>query len=141
MGDLGNGVQEGEIVKVLRLVMGVDDTQPDRLQFFPRMPYGWREIAVEKYPVVFERSGRMAIAHLRYKLERTDDEMNLTIASDRDLGPVTIRLGPFAKQPTASSIRFNDKIPTGTSAEHSGDSWWMRFTAPVGPVNGSGNAQ
>ena len=49
MGDLGNGVQEGEIVKTLRIVMGVDDTQPDRLQFFPRMPYGWKEMDVEKY--------------------------------------------------------------------------------------------
>ncbi len=53
-GDLGNGVQEGEIVKTLRLVMGVDDTHLERLQFFPRMSYDWNEVAVSKYPVVFE---------------------------------------------------------------------------------------
>ncbi len=56
-GDLGNGVQEAEIVKTLRLVIGVDDTVPGHLQFYPRMPYGWSEMAVEKYPVLFESSG------------------------------------------------------------------------------------
>src|SRR5208282_4681958 len=71
MGDLGNGVQEAEIVKTLRLAIGVDDTQPNRLRFFPRMPYGWSEMAVKKYPVVFGRSGKMKTAFLRYKLERS----------------------------------------------------------------------
>ena len=48
MGDLGNGVQEGEIVKTLRMVIGMDDTHPDRLQFFPRLPYDWKQIEVGK---------------------------------------------------------------------------------------------
>ena len=128
MGDLGNGVQEGEIVKTLRIVMGIDDTQPARLQFFPRMPYGWKEITVEKYPVVFERAGKMGIANLKYRLERAGDEMKLTIAADAELGPVAIRLGPFEKQPVASSVRVNGKIPDRASIERSGDSWWVRFT-------------
>ena len=38
MGDQGNGVQEAEIVKTLRLIIGVDDTQPARLQFFRECP-------------------------------------------------------------------------------------------------------
>ena len=54
-GDLGNGVQEAEIIKTLRLVIGVDDTQPDRLQFYPRLPLKWTEITVKKYPVLIKR--------------------------------------------------------------------------------------
>ena len=59
-GDLGNGVQEAEIVKVFRILIGVDDTCPQRLRIMPRLPYSWNEVVVEKYPVLFEREGRRA---------------------------------------------------------------------------------
>jgi hypothetical protein len=138
IGDLGNGVQEGEIVKTLRIVMGVDDTQPDRLQFFPRMPYDWKEIAVQKYPLVFESSGRLETAFLSYTLKRSGNAMDLRILSDKNLGTVVVRLGPFANQPKAPSVRVNGKRPAGTSVEQSGDSQWIRFAMPVGPVPGTG---
>ena len=112
-------------------MIGVDDTQPNRLQFFPRMPYGWKEMAVEKYPVVFERAGKMGIAHLNYKLSRAGEKMNWEIFSDTELGSVAMRLGPFENQPDASSALINGKCPEKTSIEHSGDSWWMRFTMVV----------
>lgn len=128
-GDLGNGVQEAEIIKNLRLVIGMDDTQPGRLRFFPRMPYDWNEIAVDKYPVLFERDGKMQTAFLRYKLVRSGSRMKLTIASSKELGPVAMRLGPFQKQPGTSSVLINGKRPNA-SVEQSGDSWWVRFTMP-----------
>jgi len=134
IGDLGNGVQEGEIVKTMRIVIGADDTHPDHLQLFPRMPYGWEEIAIEKYPIVFDASGKLKTAFLSYKLKRSGDQMDLKISSDKDLGPVVMRLGPFTKQPEASSVRVNGKSPAGTSVEHSGDSWWIRFAMPIGQV-------
>ena len=131
MGDLGNGVQEAEIVKMFRLVLGVDATQPDRLQFYPRMPYGWNKITVDKYPVLFEAAGKTGTTFLRYQLERTLKGMNLKISAEKALGPVAMRLGPFEKPPDTSSIRENGQIPAGAVVEHSGDSWWVRFTAPV----------
>lgn len=137
VGDLGNGVQEGEIVKMLRILIGVDDTQPWRLQIFPRMPYGWTEMTVNKYPVAFERAGQMATTQLQYRLERAGRKMKLTIAADTDLGPVLIRLGPFAQRPGSFDVRVNGQIPTGNTVEHSGDSWWVRFTAMVGQVRRS----
>jgi hypothetical protein len=97
------------------------------------MPYGWSEMAVEKYPVLFERSEKMETALMHYKLERSTKGMNLAIASDKELGPVAMRLGPFEKQPDVSNIQVNGKSQEG-SVEHSGDSWWVRFTTPVGPV-------
>jgi hypothetical protein len=132
-GDLGNGVQEAEIVKALRIVIGVDDTQPQRVRIFPRMPYGWNEIAVQKYPVLFKRAGKTDTALLHYKLERRDAQMNLNVSSDKVLGSVTARIGPFAQRPSASSVRVNGKPPARPSIEHSGDSWWVRFTMTVGP--------
>ncbi len=134
MGDLGNGVQEAEIVKALRLVIGVDDTQPNRLQFYPRMPYDWDEMAVTKYPVLFEDSGKMETAYLAYKLVRTAKGMKLKIAADQQLGPVVMRLGPFGKQSEASNISINGQSPDDVVVEHSGDSWWAKFTMSVGPA-------
>lgn len=133
IGDLGNGVQEGEIIKMLRIVIGVNDTQPYRLQFFPRMPYDWKVIAVEKYPLVFSLAGKVQTAFLDYKLKRSGDKMDLRISSDKDIGQVAVRLGPFAKQPQARSVRVNGKVPAGASVEHSGDSWWLIFRTSVGP--------
>lgn len=133
LGDMGNGVQQAEIIKALRLMIGVDDTQPSRLQFFPRMPYGWSDMAVEKYPVLIERSGKTESALLRYKLNRSGDAMKLAISSDKELGPVVMRLGPFEKKASVSTVLVNGTHPE-VSVEQSGDSWWARFTMPVGPV-------
>ena len=132
-GDLGNGVQEAEILKTLRLVIGVDDTQPDRLRIFPRMPHGWSEITVEKYPVLFARNGKVQTGLLRYKLTRSTKQMKLAIASSKELGPVAMRLGPFENQFEALNVLVNDKHPEA-SVEQSGDSWWTRFTVPAVPV-------
>jgi hypothetical protein len=134
MGDLGNGVQEAEIVKMLRLVIGVDDTRPDRVRFFPRMPYGWKEIAVKKYPLLFQNSGKTGQTFLDYKLERVKDGMKLKIACDQTPGTVAVRLGPFESEPQLSKILVNGKNPTGPSMEHSGDSWWVRFNENIGPA-------
>jgi hypothetical protein len=134
MGDLGNGVQEAEIVKMLRLVIGVDDTRPERLQFYPRMPYDWNEITVTKYPVLIEKSGQPETTFLQYKLNRSDDGMKLEISADETIGPVAMRLGPFHQQPDVSKIRVNGEDAPGATAEHSGDSWWVRFAANVGPA-------
>ncbi|MGH8022346.1 MAG: hypothetical protein ACRED1_02105, partial [Limisphaerales bacterium] len=121
-GDLGNGVQEGETIKTLRLVIGLDDTHPARLQFYPRMPYDWNKIAVEKYPVVFENSGQMETAFLRYTLKRTRRGMTLKMAANRDLGVVNMRLGPFEKKPMASDVRVNGRHPSHADIVRSGDS-------------------
>lgn len=136
IGDLGNGVQEGEIVKMLRIVVGVDDTQPNRLQLFPRMPYDWKVITVEEYPLVFSSAGELQTALLNYKLKRSGDKMDLRISSDKAIGPVAVRLGPFAEQPQVRSIRVNGKVPAGASVEHSGDSWWILVKISVGPIAG-----
>jgi hypothetical protein len=60
--------------------------------------------------------------------------MSLDIAADRPLGPVSMRLGPFAKQPTAADVLVNGKHPSQSNIAQSGDSWWVSFTTPIGPT-------
>jgi hypothetical protein len=131
-GDQGNGVQEAEIVKTMRLIVGVDDTQPNRLRVFPRMPYGWNEIGVSDYPLFDGRE----TAHMHYVLRRTgtaavDEGMNLQIGADRNLGPLVLRVGPFANRPAITSIRVNGEAPAHAALEQSGDSWWVRWTQDI----------
>ncbi|MGB7264567.1 MAG: hypothetical protein WBC92_03585, partial [Terracidiphilus sp.] len=133
-GDLGNGVQEAEIVKVFRILIGVDDNEPQRLRVMPRLPYGWSEIAVDKYPAFVNLEGKRETAMLRYDLRRAAGRMSLEISADRALGAVAVRLGPFEKRPETADVLVNGKSPMGSSVEQSGDSWWVSFTTPVGPV-------
>jgi hypothetical protein len=59
--------------------------------------------------------------------------MELEIASDQEIGPVAMRLGPFEKQPDTGSVLVNGQRPE-SSIEHSGDSWWVKFTMPSIPA-------
>lgn len=135
IGDLGNGVQEAEIVKMLRLVIGVDDTKPQRIQFYPRLPYDWNEISVSNYPLLIESSGGINTALMRYKLKRFDGGMKLEISADapEPAGAwkqnllIAMRLGPFEERPEISKIQVNGQEPAGAQVEYSGDSWWVRF--------------
>jgi hypothetical protein len=145
-GDQGNGVQEAEIVKVFRLLIGVDDNDyphkvpveqaiSQHLRIMPRLPYGWSEIAVSKYPALVDYDdGKREIAYLRYELRRAGNRMTLDISADRPIGPVAMRLGPFEKQPMAADVLVNGKHPTDAKIEQSGDSWWVSFTTPIGPA-------
>ena len=133
-GDHGNGVQEAEIVKMFRILIGVDDNQPQRLRIFPRMPYGWNEIAVERYPVLSENLGKTETVLMQYKLERSANRMTLEISSNKELGPIPIRLGPFNQQPRATSVLINGRSPDNATVQYSGDSWWVEFSAKVGPA-------
>jgi len=138
-GDQGNGVQEAEIVKMCRILVGVDDDEPQRLRVMPRMPYGWTEIAVAKYPALVERDGRIETAQLRYDLRRVNGHLSMEISADRPLGSVAMRLGPFEKQAQISDVLVNGKHPAEEKVEQSGDSWWVSFTAPVGSVAATAN--
>jgi hypothetical protein len=127
-GDLGNGVQEGEIVKALRIVIGVDDCQPSRLRVMPRMPYGWSEMTVDKLPALVQTADGPQLAAFGYTLRRDGRKMTLEMTSDKSLGAVAFRLGPFKKDPGTPSASVNGEKAVGTK-EFSGDSWWIRINA------------
>jgi hypothetical protein len=131
-GDQGNGVQEAEIIKAMRLVIGVDDTRPERLQLLPRMPYGWSEISVERYPVLVEHEGKRETALVGYKLERSATRMTLEVSSNRQLGLVALRLGPFDHKPGTANVLINGRLPQNAAIQYSGDSWWIACKAVIG---------
>ena len=118
-GDLGNGVQQAEIVKALRVVIGIDDSSPKTLKLCPRMPYGWTSIRVGRFPLA---TG----AHISYMLKRVAGGYRFYVTSDKPLPAVRIRLGPFKTMPKLTSPGRTAK------AQRSGDSWWAGVDLPAG---------
>lgn len=127
-GDLGNGVQEAEIIKTLRIIIGVDNPQPGELRLLPRVPYGWNKIEIKDYPIWLKNGER---ANLRYTLTRDKKGMRMELSTDRELCQLEVRLGPFSQKPRLGGGTTEGKTLEGKS-ERSGDSWWVRFSVPEG---------
>jgi hypothetical protein len=90
-------------------------------------------MSATRYPVLFTHSGKTDTALLDYKLQRSDGGMKLKISASEEIGPVAMRFGPFETQPEISKVHINGKSPANAVTEHSGDSWWVKFTADIGP--------
>ena len=64
--DLGNAVQQAEIVKCARLLAGIDDLDPSRpLRVLPRLPERWSGIRADHFPVRLP-GGKNETVSLRY---------------------------------------------------------------------------
>lgn len=123
-GDLGNGVQQAEIVKALRIVIGVDDTSTDALRICPRLPNGWTGIDVTDYPVLISRAGKPETARVSYKLRRVGSGTELALTSDIPLGKIDLRLGPFPAHMKSARV-YADGSTYRVAARYSGDSAWI----------------
>lgn len=130
-GDLGNGVQQAEIVKAIRLIIGIDDNKPGRLCIMPRLPYGWTGISISDYPAVVGFGAEREVVPIGYDLQRKGDSMTLSVKAAKPLGDVSLRLGPFKMDPSGRKVLLNGKPARATMAR-SGDSWWASAVANVG---------
>lgn len=130
-GDLGNGVQQAEIVKAIRLVIGIDDSSQKQLTLCPRMPYGWEAITVGNVPTMIDQNGKWATASLGYTLKKTGAGMAMHVTSDKPLPKVDMRLGPLRRGVKQVVVTVNGSSLTA-AIERSGDSSWTRFAVPAG---------
>jgi hypothetical protein len=89
--DLGNAVQQGEIVKSGRLIIGIDDNREDGLCLVPRIPNDWTSINVENY-IACVCGNRYSIS-MRYV--RLDGGYELSFQTDKNIPLKYIRIGPF----------------------------------------------
>jgi hypothetical protein len=119
-GDHGNTAQQVEILKVIRLIAGIDDLTPGRLTLVPRLPAGLTEMIVEDYSVLDAVCGN---ATVNYRLERRKDGM---VFECRRTGtnPMRVRLGPF---PADARLRAT---PQPTRTVRSGPGQWAWFEFP-----------
>ncbi len=102
--DLGNGVQQAEIIKCARLIAGIDDLDRSRgLRLIPRLPNRWNSIQVKDYPVTLRdyTTRKFAYTYRRIKPGETGRVVALCgdsgYAMDFDTGVELdyLRMGPF----------------------------------------------
>jgi len=105
-GDLGNSVQQAEIVKCARLLVGVDDLRPEAgLTLLPRLPGGWATIEVADYPAVIVSGGEARRSTLGYTYARTADGYSMEFHGADAVDLLTIRVGPFPNDGREISVR------------------------------------
>ena len=95
--DLGNCVQQAEIVKAGRLLIGLDDLNPaDGLTIIPRLPSTWKTIEVQDYPVIaMDKNGNFLRTRVKYHYKRIENGFEFSLETDDPIRMGQIRLGPF----------------------------------------------
>ena len=95
--DLGNAVQQGEIVKAGRLLIGLDDLDPEGgLNIIPRLPATWNGIEVEDYPVIAtDHQGKYLRTRIKYRLDRIENGYRFQLETIDAIKMGQVRIGPF----------------------------------------------
>jgi len=133
IGDLGNGVQQAETIKTIRLVMGIDNTGGEyQLRFVPRLPMDWTGIKIANHPVWIEdANGVPQRIDVGYSLKRNGRGLLFTVTSETALPELGIRLGALKKPDPAFGVLLNGEYIESTTAK-SGDSYWVTCVIPAG---------
>ena len=122
-GDHGNSVQQGEILKGIRLVLGVDDLDPEHLRLMPRLPDFCDELDVRKYPVMVRHRGAVQETRADLTVARRGATWRLRAAFELPPPRVSVRLGPFASC-ARGPVRLDGRTVPGRWVA-SGDSAWV----------------
>ncbi len=95
--DQGNAVQQAEMVKAGRMMLGLDDLDPDRgLAFVPRLPDNFSGFSAEDYPVCDRNGeGRIEKVPTQYVFSRVEGGYRLRFSSARPVRIDRLRIGPF----------------------------------------------
>jgi hypothetical protein len=98
--DLGNGVQQAEIVKAGRLLVGLDDLNPAAgLTIIPRLPDTWKTIEVQDYPVIaMDKQGYPVRTGVNYHYSRLERGYEFSLETTDAIRLGQVRLGPFDTQ-------------------------------------------
>lgn len=132
-GDLGNLMQQVEILKMIRLLPGIDDRASDTgLTLIPRLPNAWSRIEARSWPIrIADADGRWTRAHIDFSYERLPDQSyRLELHCDRAIRIASIRMGPYSKP--------NDSLLKSPARqwrwEKQGDAWFAyleNFETPL----------
>ena len=94
MGDHGNTAQQVEVIKVIRLMIGIDDmaaSHPDKLNVMPRLPECVNKIEVSGFKTLNSGGG---LCYISYAFERGESMLRFTGDFSRYQGEINLRLGP-----------------------------------------------
>ncbi len=96
-GDHGNAVQQAEIIKVMRLVIGLDDlSREGKLKIIPRLADTFDGIDVKDFTLHLMKRGAVRRQRCAYAYFRTENGYRLIFSPESSVEIDYIRFGPFA---------------------------------------------
>jgi hypothetical protein len=108
--DLGNAVQQAEIIKEARLMVGADDLSGKGYRLIPRLPSYMTRAEVKELPVrLSDGVSRISFVYSRgaqYPVFATDGNVSYSFGLDSGEKPEYVRFGPFGQ----SDIQTNGKL-------------------------------
>lgn len=108
-----------DAAKAVRIMLGVDDNDPDRLRIIPRYPLEWKEASIRDYPVL-TGTKRQKIG---YTYRRTDAGEIFEYELENAPPAMSVRFGPLAPSRDVGRALVNGS-EVEFRQEHSGDSEW-----------------
>ena len=94
--DQGNAVQQAEVCKIGRMMLGLDDLRPQEgLCLIPRLPDDFSGMEAEKYPVTVMEGNQRRQVPISYRYVRTEKGYKLELKSPQLLQVNRVRFGPF----------------------------------------------
>ena len=135
-GDLGNLMQQTEILKMIRIVAGIDDrANSEGLTLIPRLPNSWSGIEARKWPVrIPDASGLWTRAFIDFRYDRLPaGGYRLSLSSEKPLPFSSIRIGPYPK----AGILPQYQQAKRWRWSQEGEGWFLHaedFTSPLGKI-------
>lgn len=109
--DLGNAVQQAETIKSIRLMIGIEDMQPQKgLNFVPRMPIGFDKIHVSNYKVAKSVGENIVKTPIGFGYFKTENGYKAVIKCVGGIKVDTLRFGPYPKGTKGLTIGDYDYV-------------------------------
>ena len=111
--DLGNGVQQAEIVKLARIMIGVDDFDyPNGIKLIPRLPKNWQYLSVKDFPTADGKtvSYRYSRTPEQGAVEITDGKQSYYLTLTPNEAVTEVRVGPFDTANITADLPVRDVV-------------------------------
>jgi len=119
-GYLGQDSHLADSQKALRIMLGIDDNNPDKLRLVPRFPSSWNEMAIRDFPVLTGKSRQK----INYSYYRTKNGQTFNYGFEQPVNNMSLRLGPIPADKKVVSVWVNGKSQAFAPLS-SGDSKWV----------------
>ncbi|RMD82551.1 MAG: hypothetical protein D6820_03520 [Lentisphaerae bacterium] len=121
-GDEGGARKVALFLELVRLMIGLDDHDPDVLYFYPRIPRSWTGLKLTNWPISHRFDhGRTSKIELDY--QRTLKGENINLRSNKTLQKIVIRLGPYPMNTRMLRASVNGENQTLRTFVQTGMRW------------------
>jgi hypothetical protein len=119
-GYLGQDSHLADSQKALRIMLGIDDNNPDSLRLVPRYPASWNQMSIRDFPVLADNKRQT----ITYSYVRDSKGQVFKYGFESPVKKISLRLGPIATRKEVLYVTLNGK-KVAFEKLTSGDSRWI----------------